>query len=97
MKNRIQMGLVIVSLLSASVGLAANSVTVAVEGMTCASCMRKVEKQLKALPQVSSVKMQLDKGSAVVSLKDQVSVDETLEVALKAAVKKAGYEAKSIR
>ena len=58
-----------------------------VEGMTCASCVAHVGSALKAVPGVSSVKVNLATESAVVEPgSDGVSLDE-----LVSAVDKAGY------
>ncbi|HMM85728.1 heavy metal translocating P-type ATPase [Azohydromonas sp.] len=56
-------------------------------GMTCASCVLRVEKALKALPGVQSVAVNLATEDATVRATGVVAAD-----ALAAAVRKAGYE-----
>ena len=67
----------------------AAAVELAVEGMTCASCVGRVEKALKAVPGVSE---------AVVNLAtERASVRGTAAVeALVAAIEKVGYEARPV-
>jgi Cu+-exporting ATPase len=60
-----------------------------IEGMTCASCVRRVEKALKAVPGVASAEVNLATESAAVALAEGASAD-----ALVAAVRNAGYEAR---
>ena len=67
----------------------ASNIELAVEGMTCASCVGRVEKALKAVPGVEQ---------AVVNLAtERASVRSVAAVAdLLAAIAKAGYEARPI-
>lgn len=58
-----------------------------VEGMTCASCVLRVEKALKALPGVQSVAVNLATEEATVRATGEVAAG-----ALAAAVRKAGYD-----
>ena len=58
-----------------------------IEGMTCASCVLRVEKALKALPGVESVAVNLATEVATVRATAAVAAD-----ALAAAVRKAGYD-----
>ena len=60
-----------------------------IEGMTCASCVRRVEKALQAVPGVASAEVNLATESAAVALAEGASVE-----GLVAAVRKAGYEAR---
>lgn len=62
-----------------------------VEGMTCASCVARVEKALKKVPGVSSAVVNLATEKATVVALSTVPVS-----ALKAAVEKAGYVAKDV-
>ncbi|MBV0881394.1 heavy metal translocating P-type ATPase [Noviherbaspirillum sp. L7-7A] len=57
-----------------------------VEGMTCASCVARVEKALKAVPGVESASVNLATEKATVRASPALPVD-----ALSAAVDKAGY------
>lgn len=61
--------------------------TFKVEGMTCASCVSRVEKALKAVPGVQSASINLATEKATV----QVEPTTTLN-ALSSAVEKAGYD-----
>ncbi|MDI3338492.1 heavy metal translocating P-type ATPase [Defluviimonas aestuarii] len=63
-----------------------------VEGMTCASCVGRVERALKAVPGVTSAEVNLATGSARV---EYLSGTTTAE-ALAAAATAAGYAAKPI-
>ncbi|HEX8883465.1 MAG TPA: heavy metal translocating P-type ATPase, partial [Noviherbaspirillum sp.] len=58
-----------------------------VEGMTCASCVARVEKALKAVPGVESVSVNLATEKATVRATPALPVD-----GLSAAVAKAGYD-----
>lgn len=62
-----------------------------VEGMTCASCVGRVEKALKKVPGVSSAVVNLATEKATV-----VALSTVPASALKAAVEKAGYVAKDV-
>ncbi|HEV2072205.1 MAG TPA: heavy metal translocating P-type ATPase [Thermomicrobiales bacterium] len=57
-----------------------------VEGMTCASCVRRVEKALQKVDGVSTVNVNLATERASVDIEEGVSSDD-----LRAAVEKAGY------
>ena len=69
--------------------LAAASIEVAIEGMTCASCVGRVEKALKAVPGVTN---------AVVNLAtEKATVEGTVDAAaVVTAIENAGYDAKVI-
>ncbi|HWK34823.1 heavy metal translocating P-type ATPase [Sphingomonas sp.] len=73
----------------AGYGVAPSSVELAVEGMTCASCVARVERALKAVPGV---------GEAIVNLAtERASVRGAADVqALVAAIAGAGYAARPI-
>ena len=62
-----------------------------VEGMTCASCVARVEKALKKVPGVSNVSVNLATEKASVEALSTVPVS-----ALKAAIEKAGYTARDV-
>jgi Cu+-exporting ATPase len=64
----------------------------AVSGMTCASCVARVEKVLKRVPGVESVAVNLATEKATIHASAAVTDDQ-----LVAAVAKAGYEAAPIR
>ncbi|MBC2775637.1 copper-translocating P-type ATPase [Rhizobium sp. AQ_MP] len=65
----------------------AETLVLEVEDMTCASCVSRVEKALKAVPAVESASVNLATGEAVVKVLGGVSALP----ALAAAVAKAGY------
>ncbi|RCW67855.1 heavy metal translocating P-type ATPase [Pseudorhodoferax soli] len=67
----------------------ASAVELAVEGMTCASCVGRVEKALKAVPGVAEAAVNLATERATV--RGTASMD-----VLVAAVQKAGYEARAV-
>ena len=62
-----------------------------IEGMTCASCVRRVEKALQAVPGVASAEVNLATESAAVALAEGASAE-----ALVSAVRDAGYEARLV-
>ena len=63
-----------------------------IEGMTCASCVMRVEKALKKVPGVAGAEVNLATETAEVQLRDaSASID-----ALSAAVEKAGYHAHAL-
>ncbi len=59
-----------------------------IKGMTCPSCAASVERELKALPQVSSVSISLRQNTATVVLKEGQNLSQDQ---IKHAVEKAGY------
>src|SRR5690606_32019514 len=67
----------------------ASSVELAVEGMTCASCVTRIERALQAVPGVSEATANLATETATV--RGVAPVD-----ALLAAIEKAGYDAHAI-
>jgi Cu+-exporting ATPase len=69
-----------------------NGIQLQIEGMTCASCVARVEKALNKVPGVSSASVNLATERATVNAVPGVSVS-----ALKAAVEKAGYAAKDVQ
>lgn len=64
----------------------AGEVTFGVEGMTCASCVRRVERALEKVEGVSGVNVNLATERATVAYENGVSSDD-----LRQAVEKAGY------
>jgi Cu+-exporting ATPase len=62
-----------------------------IEGMTCASCVTRVEKALKKVPGVSSAEVNLATESASVILADGAPPEALVE-----AVRKAGYESRLV-
>ncbi|HEY9530090.1 MAG TPA: HAD-IC family P-type ATPase [Burkholderiales bacterium] len=66
----------------------AHLIKLPIEGMTCASCVARVEKALKAVPGVASAEVNLATETATVSLAEGAPPQS-----LVAAVEKAGYVA----
>ncbi|GAB3252029.1 heavy metal translocating P-type ATPase [Chitinimonas naiadis] len=63
-----------------------NRLSVGVEGMTCASCVGRVEKVLKKLPGVVNASVNLATESATVESADKLSISQVRQ-----AIEKAGY------
>ncbi len=76
---------------SAGYEVAPEQADLAIEGMTCASCVRRVEKSLLAVPGVASAAVNLATERATVRYQPSASVQD-----LVAAVEKAGYQAKEV-
>ena len=76
----------------AGYSVASQQVELAVEGMTCASCVGRVERALKAVPGVQSASVNLATERATVQIGGGATVD-----ALRAAIAKAGYQAKPLQ
>jgi Cu+-exporting ATPase len=70
---------------------AATELTLAISGMTCASCVGRVEKALRAVPGVLSAEVNLATERATLRV-----ADGAIASALVAAVSVAGYEAKPL-
>src|SRR5688500_5685304 len=66
--------------------LAPKDFTLRIDGMTCASCVARVEKALKKVPGVRAASVNLATEQAVVQASSDVAVSD-----LKAAVEQAGY------
>jgi Cu+-exporting ATPase len=65
----------------------ADAVTLPVEGMTCASCVGRVERALKALPDVEKASVKLATGRAEIRFASIPDIPAAI-----AAVERAGYE-----
>ncbi len=72
--------------------VATSETTLLVEGMTCASCVSRVEKALLKVPGVSAATVNLATEKANIRALSTVPV-----AALKAAIEKAGYAAKAVQ
>ena len=72
--------------------MALHTLSLSIEGMTCASCVGRVEKALKKLAEVVEAEVNLATETARVMVTDQGMAD-----ALVAAVDKAGYQARVIQ
>ena len=66
----------------------ANLIKLPIEGMTCASCVARVEKALKRVPGVGSAEVNLATETATVSLAEGGAPEALVD-----AVREAGYEA----
>jgi|CXWL01.1.fsa_nt_gi Cu+-exporting ATPase len=79
----------------AGYALATSSVQLVIEGMTCASCVARVEKALLKVPGVMEASVNLATETASVTLAgggaDAAQVSTAGKVALAAAVQRAGY------
>ena len=76
----------------AGYGVAVTEVTLQIEGMTCASCVARVEKALLKVPGVLYASVNLATERAAVQALSTLPVS-----ALKTAVEKAGYVAKDVQ
>ena len=65
---------------------------IGIGGMTCASCVARVEKALKKLPGVDMVTVNLATESARIVLQADGAVDGTMDGRLRRAIRDAGYE-----
>ncbi len=72
--------------------VATTETTLLVEGMTCASCVSRVEKALRKVPGVSGATVNLATEKASIQALSTVPV-----ATLKAAIEKAGYTAKDLQ
>ncbi len=72
---------------------ASESTTVVVDGMTCVSCARSVERSLKTFSEVDAVKISLSTRKVTVIYKEgkRLSPDQ-----IRIAIKEAGYSVKSV-
>lgn len=68
-----------------------NSVRLSIEGMSCASCVGRVDKALNGLDGVEDASVNLASDSAEVTYSDKVSVNDLIK-----AVKGAGYDAHEV-
>ncbi|WP_321964037.1 heavy metal translocating P-type ATPase [Paraburkholderia sp. J7] len=74
-----------------AVPVATETATLAIGGMTCASCANRVEKALARVPGVAGVSVNLATEQATVNTRSPLTGE--LQDQLVAAVRKAGYEA----
>jgi len=78
-------------LLSLSALAAPTSTTVLVEGMTCVSCARAIEKSFKKFPEVDSVKISISSEKVTLTFKEGKSLAPDQ---ISQAIKEAGYKVK---
>jgi len=74
-------------------GSTAQTAIIAVDGLSCPFCAYGLEKNLKKVNGVGSVKIDMKTGKATVLLKQDANVDDK---SLRQAVKKAGFTARDI-
>ncbi|MCB1377187.1 MAG: copper-translocating P-type ATPase [Alphaproteobacteria bacterium] len=79
---------VIAAIKSAGYEVASQTVEVGIDGMTCASCVRRVEKAIAALPGVLTASVNLATEKATVDVLAGIAGLGEIE----AAIRKAGYE-----
>ncbi|MGJ7581906.1 heavy metal translocating P-type ATPase [Variovorax sp. RHLX14] len=73
-----------------------DTVDISIGGMTCASCVMRVERALRQVPGVETVAVNLATESARVSLTaHEGGADEAIDARLRRAVRTAGYEPRS--
>lgn len=84
-------GAVIAAIEKAGYSVPEQTVLLDVEGMTCASCVRRVEKAIGAVPGVVSASVNLATSQASVTALSGVNPAD-----LAAAITRAGYEAKAV-
>ncbi|MBB4062952.1 heavy metal translocating P-type ATPase [Gellertiella hungarica] len=84
-------GAVIAAIEKAGYAVPEETVTLDIEGMTCASCVRRVEKALAGVPGVVSATANLATNQATVT-----AISGVTPAALAAAVARIGYEAKPV-
>jgi copper chaperone len=65
--------------------------TLKIDGMTCAGCVRSVKKVLEEVPGVHGAEVSLERGEAVVQF-DRARSNQDPVAVLKAAVEAAGYD-----
>jgi len=70
-----------------------DALDISIQGMTCASCVLRVEKALKAVPGVSAATVNLATERAHIDWATELSDPKDVSLTVLAAVHKAGYEA----
>ncbi len=80
----------------AGYALPTHGVTLALQGMTCASCVGRVEKALKRVPGVIEADVNLATETALVRVAGAQAADGDVAAALRAAVRAAGYGAELV-
>jgi P-type Cu+ transporter len=68
------------------------AITIEVGGMTCASCVTRVEKALKKVPGVEEASVNLATESVRVQVQGDSKMDATIDATLRRAIRNAGYE-----
>ncbi len=86
--------LIVIVCLFASLSAFASRVEVDVVGMTCGMCVEAITKELNATQKVENVKVKVEDKKAFF---DEVKGKKLSDTEIKAAIKKAGYEAVKVR
>ncbi len=87
----IDAGGVIAAIRNAGYDVAVEKIEVEIEGMTCASCVRRVEKAIAAVPGVKAASVNLATERATIE-----TLAGTTRTAIDAAIRKAGYEPRRV-
>ncbi|AMS40582.1 heavy metal translocating P-type ATPase [Aminobacter aminovorans] len=82
---------VIAAIRNAGYDVPVETIEVEIEGMTCASCVRRVEKAIAAVPGVNTASVNLATERATIE-----TLGGTARSAIDAAIRKAGYEPRRI-
>jgi copper chaperone CopZ len=86
--------MIAVSILIFSMSVFAKDITVHVKGMVCGFCAQGIEKKFKALPEVETVQVSLEKKTVVVKTKDNKDIsNETINQILT----DSGYNVENIK
>jgi copper chaperone CopZ len=83
----------IIAALALSLSAFASKVEVDVVGMTCQMCVSSITKELEATEKASNISVSLENKKA---LFEEVKGKKLSDTEIKAAIKKAGYEATKI-
>lgn len=67
-----------------------------IKGLTCGHCVASVTEELREIPEVSGVEVELNSGKEAISIATVTAAADLSEVALAAAVDEAGYELVSV-
>jgi copper chaperone CopZ len=86
--------LIVIVCLLVSLSAFASRVEVDVVGMTCGMCVEAITKELNATQKVENVKVKVEDKKAFF---DEVKGKKLSDTEIKAAIKKAGYEAVKVR
>ena len=86
--------LIVLASLFASLSVFAARVEVDVVGMTCGMCVEAITKELTVTQKAENIKVSIDDKKAYF---DEVKGKKLSDTEIKAAIKKAGYEAVKVR
>lgn len=83
--------IIAITLLMSSISMAAEELTVGVNGMVCAFCAQGIEKKFKSQPEISEVQVNLEKKFVKLTFKDGQKISNEK---ISTLLKDAGYEAR---